>query len=48
MLVTPSLGKDRYQSKRKTGIICFSFLACTSFLGSDTGIATSGSGFLLL
>jgi hypothetical protein len=48
MLVTPSLGKDRYRSGRNTGVTGFSFLLCTSFSGSDTGIAASGSGLLLV
>jgi hypothetical protein len=48
MLVTPSLGKDRYRSGCNTGVTGFSFLLRTSFSGSDTGIAASGSGLLLV
>jgi hypothetical protein len=48
MLVTSSLGKDRYQYGCNTGVTGFSFLLCTSFSGSHIGITTSGSGLLLV
>jgi hypothetical protein len=48
MLVTPSLGKERYLSKRKVGLIGLSFLLCTSFSGSDTWVEAYGFGFLLV
>jgi hypothetical protein len=44
MLVNPSLGKDRYQSRHNIGVTRFYFLLHTSFSGSDTGTAASGSG----
>ena len=48
MLITPSLGKDRYQSVCITRVTGVSFLLRTRFSGSDTGIAASGSGLLLV
>jgi hypothetical protein len=46
ILFTLSLGKDRYHFGCNTGVTCLPFILCTSFSGSGTGIATSGSGFL--
>ena len=47
-MLNMSLGKDEYRSGRNTGVTAYSFLLQPNFSGLETGIAGSGSGFLLV